>query len=331
MTTQPVYTAHDVADLFNLLPAALGFAPHESICAIATSGPRQRLGFTMRVDLPDQDDHVQHVGRFVAGHLRAQGADGAIVLVVSDDVERAAQAARAVEAALGAIRPVVVAWTDSTRYWTTADDDRTGTPLELSPHHPAVLEALLAGQEVLPDRTALEDRWRPCDGPGSTWLLTQVVQVERELVEQAWRAPTDLAVTGLQEVQEVVRTAERAGVDAVDARSLLRLGVWLTLGAVRDGLWPTLEDAGPARLVTWRELARRSPGVYAAVPYTVAGYLAYLRGDGAQAAIGFDRAVSADPGYAMAATLGEALRSGTHPRRLREIVRAAFSDVATPR
>ena len=225
MTSQPVYTAHDVADLFNLLPAALGFAPHESICAIATSGPRQRLGFTMRVDLPDQDDHVQHVGRFVAGHLRAQGADGAIVLVVSTPVE----------GALGAIRPVVVAWTDTTRYWTASDDDETGTPLDLSPHHPAVLEAVVAGQEVLPDRTVLEDRWRPCDGPGSTWLVTQVVQVERELVEQAWREPIDLAVTGLQEVQDVVRTAEDSGVDAVEARSLLRLGVWLTLGAVRDG------------------------------------------------------------------------------------------------
>lgn len=331
MTSQPVYTAHDVADLFNLLPAALGFAPHESICAIATSGPRHRLGFTMRVDLPDQDDHVQHVARFVAGHLRGQGADGAIVLVVSTRVERAAQAARAVEGALGPIRPVVVAWTDSRRYWTGSDDDPTGTPLDLSPHHPAVLEAVLAGQEVLRDRTALEDRWRPCDGPGSTWLLTQVVQVERELVEQSWRAPTDLAVTGLQEVQDVVRTAERSGIDAVKARSLLRLGVWLTLGAVRDGLWPTLDEAGPERLVTWRELARRSPGVYAAVPYTVAGYLAYLRGDGAQAAIGFERARDADPGYAMAATLGDALRFGTHPRRLREIVRAAFAEAGSLR
>ena len=112
---------------------------------------------------------------------------------------------------------------------------------------------------------------------------------------------------------------------------MLRLGVWLTLGAVRDGLWPTLEDAGPERLVTWRELARRSPGVYAAVPYTVAGYLAYLRGDGAQAAMGFDRATSADPGYAMAATLGDALRLGTHPRRLRENVRAAYAGAGSLR
>lgn len=331
MTTQPVYTAHDVADLFNLLPAALGFAPQESICAIATSGPRHRLGFTMRVDLPDQDDHVRQIARFVAGHLRGQGADGAIVLVVSSRTARAAEAARAVEGALGGIRPVVTAWTDSSRYWTTSDDDPAGAPLDLSPHHPAMLEAVLAGQEVLPDRATLEDRWRPCDGPGATWLLTQVVQVERELVEQSWRAPTDLAVAGLQEVQEVVGTVDRSGIDAVEARSLLRLGIWLTLGAVRDGLWPTLEDCGPERLVTWRELARRSPGVYAAVPYTVAGYLAYLRGDGAQAAIGFERARTADPGYTMAATLGDALRVGTHPRQLRKIVRAAFSDAASLR
>lgn len=326
MTSPTLYTAHDVPDLFNLLPALFGFAPEDSICAIGTTGPRHRMEFSMRVDLPEDASHARQVGRFVAGHLRTHGAEGAIVLVLSSRTTRARQAALAVERALAPVRPVVVAWSDGAHYWTADAPGGEGTPLEISPHHQAVVEAVVAGREVLPDRAALEERWRPVEGPATAWLVAQVPQVEREIVEQAWRAPGDLGLWGVQEVGEVVAAVERQGVDALDARSLLRVGVWLTLAGVRDRLWPLFGPDDAARLLpAWREVARRAPGAYAAVPYTFAAYLAYLQGEGAQAAIGLERARRADPGYTMAATLEEALQAGTRPGTVHEIVQAAFA------
>lgn len=321
MTTHPVFTAHDVADLFNLLPATFGFMPEESLCAIATSGPRRRFGFRMRVDLPADADHVPQVARFVAGHLRNNGGDGAIVLVVSQRVDVAGRAAAAVERNLGPVAPVMVAWTDTRRYWTTDPlDPAEGMPLELSAHHPAVVSAVLAGQEVLPDRAALEARWSPLDDEASVWLAAQVPGVEQVLVHESCSEPRRaVALRGVAEVLEVVR----AGAD-VDATRLLRAVVWLSLGDVRERLWGHYDRADAATAVVgWRELARRAPRRYSAVPYTIAAYLAYLTGDGAQAAIGLERARAADPCFVMARLLEEALLGGLHPDRVQAVVAGA--------
>jgi hypothetical protein len=326
MTSPSVYTAHDVADLFNLLPTALGFVPSESICAIATSGPRRRLGFRMRVDLPTSPEHAAQTGRFVAGHLRNHDADGAIVLVVSTRTSAAAEAARAVERNLGHLEPVVVAWSDGSRYWTTdPGDDPEGTPMELSPHHPAVVSAVLAGQEVLPDRATLERRWAPHDDEARAWLAAQARSVERQVALEALCLPPSAA--GARGLAEVLAVAERDGdAGTPDAGVVLRAAVWLTHGQVRDRVWSRHDRRSAEPVVAgWRDLARRAPGAYAAVPYTVAGYLAYLVGDGAQASIGLGHALEADPGYEMARDLLAALTGGLHPDDLHRLVGRAVA------
>lgn len=321
MTTSPVFTAHDVGDLFNLLPTTFGFMPEESICAIATTGPRHRFGFRMRVDLPQEAEHVPQLAQFVAGHLRNNGAEGAIVLVVSQRTDVAGEAAWAVERNLGPVLPVVTAWTDTERYWTTFDDDPVdGTPVELSDHHPGVVSAVLAGQEVLPDRATLERRWRPAEGPRRGWLASQVLEVEASLVEESWtRSGHEIGVVGTAEVLQVVEQM----VDGTrpDDAALLRACVWLTHHRVRDRVWLlyTRDDAERI-LPSWRELARQAPSTYAAVPYAVAAYLAYLTGDGAQASMGLEHARAADPCYEMAETLQWALTAGVHPDRLHAVV-----------
>ncbi len=327
MTSAPVYTAHDVADLFNLLPTALGFVPEESICAIATSGPRRRFGFRMRVDLPPDLEHAAQAGRFVAGHLRhREEADGAIVLVVSTRTASAAEAARAVERHLGHLEPVVVAWSDGSRYWTTdPGDDAEGTPMELSAHHPAVVSAVLAGQEVLPDRASLERRWAPHDDEVRAWLTAQARSVERQVALEALSLPP--AAAGARGLAEVLAAAEPGrGATVPDAGCVLRAAVWLTHGHVRDRVWPRHDRRSAEPVVAgWRDLARRCPGVYAAVPYTVAGYLAYLVGDGPQASIAFGHAIAADPAYPMAQDLLAALTSGLHPDDLHHLVGRAVA------
>lgn len=323
MTSEPLFTAHDVGDLLNALPTCFGFTPTDSLCAIATHGRRRRLGFRLRVDLPTDPDHLVEIGRFVASHLRNQGADGAIVLAVSSRTDDAGRAVAAVERALGPVQPVVMAWADGSRWWSTDPlDPAEGVPYVQDPHHPAVTAAVVAGQEVLPDRAALEARWAPLSGPARAWLERQLPLVECDVVTETLALSAhELGETGWDESLAVLEDAARGPV--TDA-ALLRLAVWLTHQAVRDRLWPWLDAVDERRwLPVWRDVARRCPGFYAAVPYTVAAYLAYLRGEGAQAAIALEQALRADPGYSMAQTLTDVLQRGTHPSRVRALVRCA--------
>ncbi len=64
---------------------ALGFRPRRSLVAVALHGARQRIGVVVRVDLPGPVHRAECLGR-LARTLRQDGADGAVVLVVADDV-----------------------------------------------------------------------------------------------------------------------------------------------------------------------------------------------------------------------------------------------------
>lgn len=335
--TPPVFTAHDASDLFNALPTVFGFMPQESVCAISTHGPRQRFGFSLRVDLPHDPAEVQEVADVVSGHLRRHGAEGAVVLVLSERVETAARAAWAVETGLGPVLPVVSAWTDGVRYWTTYDDaDPAGDVLTLDPHHPAVVSAIVAGRQILPDRAALEARWRPEMGPRRTWLERIVPEVELDIVRRTiTHEPDAFALEGVETVRSLLRSAQASPLPDGD---LLRLCVWLTFGGARAEVWTDVAsvpasdvDAVSASLAVWRDVARRAPGWYAAVPYTVAACHAYLSGAGAEANIALDHALAADPGFGTAHTLRGLIDGGVHPREVRSALQSGSASLAVVR
>ncbi len=85
-----VFTAHDIPDLINTLPVLLGFTPEDSIVAISTYGPRHRMGFRMRMDMPAAE-HFGLVAGQIVTHLAHQKAEGAIIIAVTDQIEAAAQ------------------------------------------------------------------------------------------------------------------------------------------------------------------------------------------------------------------------------------------------
>ena len=101
----PVYTAHDIPDLINSLPTLFGFTPEDSIIAIATSGPRNRMGFRLRMDMPAMAD-VERAAAQIVAHLADQGAEGAMVIAVTPQTDVAARLVPAIERRLGTIRPV---------------------------------------------------------------------------------------------------------------------------------------------------------------------------------------------------------------------------------
>ena len=309
----PVFTAHDIPDLLNTLPTLFGFTPEDSIVAISTYGPRQRMGFRMRMDMPAAEHFALVAGQIVT-HLAHQNAEGAIILAVTDQTDAAARLVPQVERRLGTIQPVVGAWADGKRYWTTFDDcDPAGFPYETSGHHLAVVQAIAGGQEILPNRAALAAKLDPVSGARRTWLnhSAEVVagQIAAALNTRPDLAEVEVAMTDLAPALESTLARRRL----TDDQSL-RLAVWATTVPVRDALLALITPDNARDMVgLWSHVARCAPPPKSPPSLTLAGFASWLSGDGARALIAAERALAIDPHYTLAGLLLEMLEQGVPP------------------
>jgi hypothetical protein len=316
----PVFTAHDIPDLINALPILFGFTPEDSIVAISTYGPRQRLGFRMRMDMPP----VEHFG-LVAGqivtHLAHQKAEGAIIIAITDQTDAAAQLVPLVERRLGMIEPVVGAWADGKRFWTTFDDcDPSGYPYETSGHHLAVVRAVAEGQEILPSRAALAAKLDPESGPRRRWL-NQGAEIVTDQIAAAINTQPGLAVEEIAVVDLAPALAAALARRPLTDGQALRLAVWATKVPARDALWELITPENARDMLgLWTHVARCSPGPTSPPSLTLAGFASWLSGDGALALIATERALAIDPHYPMAGLLLQLLEQGVPPSSWRPFV-----------
>ncbi|MGW1025880.1 DUF4192 domain-containing protein [Streptomyces sp. NPDC002577] len=84
-------------------------------------------------------------------------------------------------------------------------------------------------------------------------------------------------------------------------------------------------DEAPAALRLWRALARRCVGPYgehAAVPLTLAGWVAWSLGDELEGREALAMALGADPGYTFAVLLHRACNEGLDPESIRRCLRS---------
>lgn len=315
----PVFTAHDIPDLINTLPTLFGFTPEESIIAIATFGPRNRLGFRLRMDMPALEHIGVAAGQIVA-HLAHQGAEGAIVIAVTSRTDVAEQLVPQIERRLGAIRPVVGAWADGARYWTTLDDDDPeGHPFEASDHHLAVVQAVAGGQEILPNRAALAAKLEPDGGPRRIWLNRAADSVGGQIVAALNTQPDrPVAAIGLGDLRPALDTAlaRRSVTDDV----ALRFAMWATILPVRDALWALITPDNARNMVElWSHVVRCAPPPVSAPSLSLAGFASWLSGDGAYALIAAERALDIDPDYTLAGLLLKLLEGGVPPSAWRPL------------
>ena len=316
----PVFTAHDVPDLINTLPILFGFTPEDSIVAISTYGPRHRMGFRMRVDMPAAE-HFGLVAGQIVTHLAHQQAEGAIIIAVTGQTDAAAQLVPQVERRLGTIQPVVGAWADGQRFWTTFDDcDPAGYPYETSGHHLAVVQAIAEGREILPSRAALVAKLDPVSGPRRRWL-NQGGEIVAKQVAAAINTQPDLAV------EEVAMTDLAPALEAALVRrpltddEALRLAMWATKVPALDALWGLITQQNARDMLgLWLHVARCSPGPMSPPSLTLAGFASWLSGDGALALIAAERALAIDPFYPLAGLLLELLEQGVPPSSWRPFV-----------
>jgi len=315
----PVFTAHDIPDLLNTLPTLFGFTPEDSIIAIATFGPRNRLGFRLRMDMPAME-HVGLAAGPIVAHLAHQGAEGAIVIAVTDQTDVAARLVPEIERRLGAIRPVLGAWADGTRYWTTFDDcDHAGHPYQTSGHHLAVVQAIAGGQEILPNRAALAAKLEPVGGPRRVWLNHGAETVASQIAAALnTRQDRSVEEVGLDDLAPALGAA-------LSRRHLtddhaLRLAVWATILPVRDALWALITPDNARDMVgLWSHVARCAPPAMSPPSLCLAGFAAWLSGDGTLALIAAERALAIDPHYTLAGLLLKLLEGGVPPSSWRPI------------
>lgn len=311
--TPSVYTAHDIPDLLNTLPTLFGFRPEESLVAVSTHGPRRRFGFRLRVDMPDPG-HVDALAELVVGHLSRQGAEGAVLLAVTREQDTARDLLAAIERQLPPIALVVAARADGERYWS----DEPGFPpggiaYETSDHHLAVVQAIAAGQQILPDRQALVDRFAAVSGPRRTWLERAADEVRDQVVPLVARTPdAELAAVGMHEVRPILDRG-LAG-ERLDDDDLARFSVWMSAVLVRDEVWGqvTVESADDMlRVLTL--VARSVVPPFEPAVLSLAAFAAWLTGDGAQSLVAVERALLADPSYSMAGLMLQLLEGGVSP------------------
>lgn len=314
MTQTPsVYTAHDIPDLLNALPTFFGFRITESLVAVATRGPRRRLGFRLRVDIP-APEHVDELAGVVVGHLRNQGAEGAVLLALTREQETARLLLAAIERELGSIEVIASARSDGERYWTDVPGfPADGIAYEPTDHHLAVVQAVAAGQQILPDRQALVDRFAAVGDPRRAWMERAADELLDQIVPLVMRTcDEDLAAVGMQQVQPILDRG-LAG-DRLSDDDVTRLSIWVSGIRVRDEVWSQItRDNAEAMLRVLTTVSRSVVPPFEPAVLSLAAFAAWLTGDGAQSLIAVERALAADPDYSMATIMLDLLEGGVSP------------------
>lgn len=313
--TQSTFVAHDVSDLINSLPTLFGFGVSESLVAVATHGPRRRFGFRLRMDIPPPE-HVDHVASLVVSHLRRHGAEGVIVIALTRHQDVALELLDAIHAEIDhvGLDLIVRARADGERYWTDARGcPPEGTPYETSDHHVSIVQAVAAGQQILPDREALVERFAAVTGERRRWLEHAAATILDEVVPQVARvSPERLAATGMAVIGPILERARVA--QAMSDADLLRVAAWVSSWRVRDAVWAGItHDNAPQMLGVLTVVSRSVVPPFEPAVLSLTAFTAWLTGDGTQALIAVERALRVDPDYSMALLVLEILEQGVSP------------------
>lgn len=311
----PVYTAHDISDLFNALPVFLGFRPEESLVAVSTEGPRRRFGFRMRMDMPTDLEEVDNAAEVVVHHLRNHGDDGAIVLAISDHQHMARELLLAIESRLGDITPIAIARSNGQRYWVDVPGfPSEGIAYETDESHESIAVAVAAGQQILPDRAALAERVAPIPFHRVAELAAAYDAVFPQVLAILADDDADLAPRALDDLDLVLRRV-RAG-SALDTEQVARLSMWLNYSGVRDAVASQITDENADEwLQALTHCSRNVLPAFSPSVLALTSYAAWRTGDGALSLIAAERATSEDPAQELALLMIEVLRVGVPPPR----------------
>lgn len=318
----PVVRLDDLSDVVTAVPYLLGFQPAESVVAIALSGPRERISFTMRLDLVPEE-HDDDTARLVVESMTRAEAVAVFLFVFTAALpgDGLMPRERLVDTIMTRLqvplREAVLVGAE--RIWSYLCADHCCPPegRPRSSSTPAALNLAAAhalyGNAVLPSREALVASLAPPDGP-----LAEIL--EHELDEAVGRR----AVLGRRGARKEARAlldilldrCEEPPVE-VTAAQASTLVLALHDGVFRDVALRSCLDRGPAMRLLMSELARLALPPLDTPVCTLVAVLAYLDGDGALARTALDRALDSNPEFMFANLLSEMLLSQMSPAELR--------------
>ena len=108
--------------------------------------------------------------------------------------------------------------------------------------------------------------------------------------------------------------------ERLDDPAAARLAVLIADRFARDEAWQRMLAAAPRaeHADLWRDLLRRVERRYVPAPATLLALTAWRLGDGITALVAAERALAAEPGYALADLVIQALQAGIPPAALDE-------------
>lgn len=313
------YRITDPVDLVGAIPYLLGYRmPENSIVVIGFHGPR--LAFTFRTELTRFGVDLYED---LAGRLRRNDCTAAIIVCFGDQplAEAATAAAAAAFDAEGVAVGDALRVTDK-RLWCLRCTTCPRQGLEVPETTPSAVALAVQGRTVAADRAAVVERLDPIGGAcaadvaaallGSRWHWDQRSKVER----------VDLAA-------ERFDTALIAASDALGAEPEIVADLLVAVADARARVLAYRQiapDNALDCLETWLLLARLAHGTDCeAAALCVAGYCAYMAGEGVLAAEAFERARKADDSCMDAWAYLAAYNEGVPPAQLE--IFAPLSDV----
>lgn len=324
------------------LPYLLGYTPQRSLVTVTNSqhGGAHTVGLTARVDLPrpgeDLDAFMAEYRQSVlAAMQRVPNASSVAVFVVDDTPAGPGsmtyrELAEQVSAEAQAVGEVIdVLYTDGDTYRSYLCQDPScgcmaGAQISQSAKDSVAAQFVAAGVAPAASRAQLEQSWHAPDDPQRLELVASwCSQADQEPLVDGYdtATPTDRAAAQLAAGAQVVDTLTGpAPLSPEQQEQLVRVLTKANTDIrLRDAvLWSAAMAPVPAQ----RTIAEHLTHLGAAMPVehreaiaTVAATARYLAGDGAQANIAVEQALTANPDARMAGMLETALAAGVPPQQ----------------
>jgi hypothetical protein len=321
MTTdaEPVLRLTRPEEWLQAIPYLFGFTPADSLVLLGLVGPRKRVHFQLRVDLPTPDD-VEPFAEHVAELTGRQDLDAVVVVLygaqpgpptpLDRDLWDLLGDQLAEEGDLEVVDAIVVR---GDRWWSLECADPRccppeGTAVETSGRVAA--EMVLRGCVARGSREELAAEISPVGGPAARLLSQRCEAYAAGMFDVEPMGWSPKWVDAAVDRWRLLLTASTVEVSLPDPDSLAALLVPLEHLTLRDRVAGVclLNDDRARRVL--RSVVRRAPRERVAAPATILGLLEWAGGDGIRAMLAFERALGADPGYAFATLLVQGLQHG---------------------
>ncbi|HEU5035244.1 MAG TPA: DUF4192 domain-containing protein [Mycobacteriales bacterium] len=331
-----VVKLRELGDIVSAVPHLLGFHPTESLVAVSLRGPRERLSFSLRLDLLPSE-HDDEVASMFAERMKQAKADAVLLFVYTDaphdgvDLPRRQLIETLVRRLPMPVRDAVLVTAE--RLWSYVCADPHCCPPEgrrRDPQSPGTLALQAAhalhGDAVLPSRDAVVAAVSPIGGIAARSMQQAL---NRAAAAYACIGASDFLESSRQLMAEVMdRYADPPARLSDDETAQLVLA--LHDHVFRDeALLRCRRDEDLMRTLL-QDLARRAMPPSDAPVCTLLGFVAYLKGEGVVAMTALERALDTDPSYSLARLLLAALQRQMTPRELRRILTQSVRRSARP-